>query len=225
MPLLRRAARWALGLATLLCALACLAVCALWVRSYVRTDGVAGVAGVAREVARAAPRPDGRVAVDRAETSWMAYALRGRLGATWRRVGDTVDRPAAEWGAHDARPRPPPPAAREFFSHPARGVDPADFGEISRETWHGWGPVRWAYSDGPHGPLLPATRLTTGQISVACWLLAPLLAAPPVIRLWRRPARRRRERRAAGLCPNCAYDVRATPGRCPECGWTKEGGG
>ena len=50
-------------------------------------------------------------------------------------------------------------------------------------------------------------------VVVPYWSLALLTAVLPSLRL---RAHFRRPRNRAGLCPACGYDLRATPGRCPE---------
>jgi hypothetical protein len=48
------------------------------------------------------------------------------------------------------------------------------------------------------------------------WLVAAVTSLLPI--LWLRGKLRKRRKRQMGLCPNCGYDLRATPDRCPECG-------
>ena len=63
----------------------------------------------------------------------------------------------------------------------------------------------------------PRRRADRWFLTVPHWLPAALLIALPGARL-ARSLRRRRNRRRAGLCRRCGYDLRATPDRCPECG-------
>jgi hypothetical protein len=50
------------------------------------------------------------------------------------------------------------------------------------------------------------------------WLLTLLVGMPWIVFLARRWRSRAARRIAAGLCPACGYDLRASPDRCPECG-------
>ena len=51
------------------------------------------------------------------------------------------------------------------------------------------------------------------------WHVVLLTALFPALMIRGGVRRRRKERRASlGLCFACGYDLRATPGRCPECG-------
>lgn len=75
----------------------------------------------------------------------------------------------------------------------------------------------WFPLDSPPAPGFSGAR--GWAVSVPMWALAVLTAAPAALRarsLARALRQSRRQRRR--LCPQCAYDLRATPDRCPECG-------
>ena len=75
-------------------------------------------------------------------------------------------------------------------------------GEFAGFAWYYYGPeVHWTID-----------RL----LIVPYWFVAMLTAIHPACLGVRWYSSHRRH--ARGLCPSCGYDLRATPGRCPECG-------
>jgi hypothetical protein len=65
-------------------------------------------------------------------------------------------------------------------------------------------------ASGPASPWASSFLIIAGQVVASAGGFAA------VIPLMRR--RQRTSRLAAGLCPSCGYDLRATPDACPECG-------
>jgi hypothetical protein len=65
------------------------------------------------------------------------------------------------------------------------------------------------YADDAYRYDLYAFTVPYWAVALAASLLPGALAARRVSR---------RSNRSAGACPACGYDLRATPGRCPECG-------
>lgn len=80
------------------------------------------------------------------------------------------------------------------------------------ETGYEFTTCNWSYPNG--------TQIVQRLICLALpfWLIVPLLMIPGLLG-WRW-TRARRSRMRANRCISCGYDLRGSPGRCPECGRT-----
>lgn len=97
------------------------------------------------------------------------------------------------------------------------GFHPAFISACDENTWWGRHGVGWENSV----KLPPYPELFTGgtgklACTVPVWAIFFLLLVLPALKLT--TLIRRRRRIAAGKCVRCGYDLRASPGRCPECG-------
>ena len=75
--------------------------------------------------------------------------------------------------------------------------------------------------------VLPTGRLLVlgayHGVTVPLWFIATAAAGLPLVR--GAALLRNRRRTGHGLCPDCGYDLRATPDTCPECGAADSVGG
>ncbi len=68
-----------------------------------------------------------------------------------------------------------------------------------------------------------ATAYRMRSVSIPFWFLTAACLTPAAVRVGRWAKHRRRH--GAGHCQRCGYDLRASPGRCPECGTVPTGVG
>jgi hypothetical protein len=187
-----------LNLLAALSLLLCVAVGVLWVRSYFVPDRV--------RWGEAMFHPD---AADRLKGADV-FSSRGVAGIyfiTPRRPKPTGGRLHYLFTTfEDSPPAPPPPGFT--WERDWKGPSPKDATTVSERL-------------GFRLDREPASFTSDGSwgIEFPLWLLILVFAVPPGLYLYNR-----RCRYPAGRCARCGYDLRATPGRCPECGQAAAGG-
>jgi hypothetical protein len=182
-----------LSLLTALSLMLCVAVVALWVRSY----------RVGDHWKRVQPEVDHRVESCSGQIAWTEFYF-GSIDRSF------LEPP--EFGVwryqRDTSPLPP-------LGERLRGISPTPDGWFN----HGGFVVGLALGEGDDPSRLPSRVVAIPYWSLASvFAAAPALVGARIIR-----RRQHQWRSRAGLCPVCGYDLRATPGRCPECGHTPAG--
>jgi hypothetical protein len=208
---MRRLLWWAFNIAAAVAAVLFVATCVLWVRGRTGYDEATWTYD--------------RYLPDRSAASNQVYltsAKRLWLSVAWGRVGPFNGQ--LVWGYYVN--------ADESGGHPRftfdRGSDdsvqpvnsfadsdlPLPRESIVDDGTSGWGPLRWQ-TDSRSRPK-DGDGFRYIRVGVSHWLLAMVLLVPPM--LWLNRFRKARRTRGIGLCRSCGYDLRASPGRCPECG-------
>lgn len=212
---MKRARGKLLTLASVVSLLLCLVTVVLWVRSYWRADRFA------RHVYHS--YHDGSVWGSRLSLTsgrGEAYVEWERLVFDDRRIPKRV---SARWEFSDFSPDD---ELESIVRHPEtpipvdRLIDDADPFWIPVESTSGWNFHGFGWSSFAYD-YKRTVHQTSYAVAVPYWSLAIVFVLPPASRACRRWMPRRLSRTG---CRTCGYDLRATPGRCPECGALRPNG-
>ncbi|HZN67346.1 MAG TPA: hypothetical protein VFB66_18810 [Tepidisphaeraceae bacterium] len=180
--------------------LLCLAALGMWVRGFVVVDVVHRVHHREWQI----EFRDDALRITSGRGVVAVNVITTRESVTWPRTFmDRTGRLFLETG---------PPPSREWITWSHATMEPDRLVLLRRNFW------QWLGFN-LHSTTRNTTtgaRRTERAFRLPWWLVAAVLALPPLLATRRRGLRR--ERRAKGLCEGCGYDLRATPGRCPECG-------
>ena len=191
-----------LNILTILSALLCVAVVALWVRSYFASDTI--------QHASVTMTTSGFRWWSRGVNTCKGVVSAGIIRSDYAEVltpqpnADAYQASLAELRGYSLRTREQP-----WLSRPA-----ADWRMQGDHPLNRWGFI-WQSPD----LNTPTHRMVGVSASAPYWFLLLILSLPLAPRLVRRL---RPRPRGATLCPSCGYDLRATPARCPECGAAAE---
>jgi hypothetical protein len=188
-----RISRYFLRISRVLSLLLAVGVCVAWVRGYFGQDSLS-----VRRVEGTLERPvERQVGVVVCKGALWFYADRDSGNASYHAsiFTDWRNRLGQGWRPHGRR-----------YSNP---FYPSFNGEDV-----------WVRAIGFHYATYRSPHLKAYHVVVPMWFaLACTATLPGSWALgWYRRKRRARRLARAGLCPACGYDLRATPGRCPECG-------
>ena len=192
--------------AVILSVLLMLATAGLWVRGYFARDGIWHST---EQMRYSLHSYRGRIFVWTLSVapnpSAMTWATPTKMGRGW--VVDSV--PDSWYAPYVTRPKGVNLEA-DISDAPSMGLGSVDkrvlgFRYVSNNAWLPLAQLQFGY---------PTAR--SRAIFVPHWAVILLLAVIPGV--WLFQAARNWNRREAGHCRKCGYDLRATPGKCPECG-------